>query len=182
MKLINLLIIAILSASMALYSCGSDNSNSGNTDDATTSDAQTTDPGQTTPIDANALTDGAQPTEANPAAPSPASAGAGTVQHYICPKNCAGSGGAAAGKCPVCGSDYVHNQAFHGQAGTAPAPSTAGNTANTPPPAQTQPSAPQNAKGVWHYTCSKGCSGGAGAAGKCASCGGELAHNAAYHQ
>ena len=51
--------------------------------------------------------------------------------------------------------------------------------AATPNPATPEP--PQNAEGVWHYTCSKGCAGGAGAAGNCATCGGPLAHNSAYH-
>ena len=51
--------------------------------------------------------------------------------------------------------------------------------AATPTPATPEPA--QNAAGVWHYTCSKGCEGGAGAAGPCATCGGTLAHNAAYH-
>lgn len=41
--------------------------------------------------------------------------------------------------------------------------------------------APQNAMGVWHYTCSQGCTGGAGTATNCATCGGLLAHNAGYH-
>ncbi len=41
--------------------------------------------------------------------------------------------------------------------------------------------APQNAMGVWHYTCSQGCAGGAGTATNCATCGGLLAHNAGYH-
>jgi hypothetical protein len=49
-----------------------------------------------------------------------------------------------------------------------------------PPPASTEPA--QNAKGVWHYICAKGCEGGAGAQGTCAKCGGPLQHNAAYHQ
>ena len=53
-------------------------------------------------------------------------------------------------------------------------PNTATPNAATPEPAQ-------NAEGVWHYTCSKGCVGGAGAAGNCATCGGALAHNSAYH-
>lgn len=39
----------------------------------------------------------------------------------------------------------------------------------------------QNAVGLWHYTCSKGCAGGAGLAGNCSTCGGLLAHNQAYH-
>lgn len=50
-------------------------------------------------------------------------------------------------------------------------------TAN--PAAKQEP--PQNAAGVWHYTCPKGCKGGAGAANPCAKCGATLAHNAAYH-
>lgn len=43
-------------------------------------------------------------------------------------------------------------------------------------------SAPQNAKGVWHFTCAKGCAGGAGAAGPCGKCGEALVHNQAYHE
>lgn len=43
------------------------------------------------------------------------------------------------------------------------------------------PSPAQNAKGVWHFTCEKGCPGGAGAAGSCAKCGSPLVHNQAYH-
>ena len=50
------------------------------------------------------------------------------------------------------------------------------------PPSATTPEPAQNAEGIWHYTCEKGCAGGAGAAGTCASCGGPLAHNQAYHQ
>lgn len=43
------------------------------------------------------------------------------------------------------------------------------------------PEPAQNAAGVWHYTCSKGCAGGSGTASACSVCGGTLAHNAAYH-
>ncbi|WP_047548178.1 hypothetical protein [Psychroserpens sp. Hel_I_66] len=39
----------------------------------------------------------------------------------------------------------------------------------------------QNADGVWHYTCKIGCSGGAGTATKCKTCGSFLAHNTEYH-
>jgi len=49
----------------------------------------------------------------------------------------------------------------------------------TPKPATLE--TPQNARGVWHYTCSKGCSGGAGSAINCNTCGSLLAHNSAYH-
>lgn len=48
--------------------------------------------------------------------------------------------------------------------------------ANTP-----LPEPPQNADGVWHYTCSNGCAGGAGSAAPCAVCGTTLVHNQAYH-
>ncbi len=49
-----------------------------------------------------------------------------------------------------------------------------------PPPRPAEPA--QNDKGVWHFTCAKGCAGGGGsAADKCAGCGGDLAHNQAYH-
>ncbi len=49
----------------------------------------------------------------------------------------------------------------------------------TPPPPVVEPA--QNADGVWHYTCSKGCAGGSGAKGNCFTCGGPLVHNTAYH-
>jgi len=51
--------------------------------------------------------------------------------------------------------------------------------ATTPNPATLE--APQNAGGVWHYTCSNGCAGGAGSAVNCDTCGGPLVHNSAYH-
>ena len=129
-------------------------------------------------------------------------AGIGSLPHYYCPNSCEGSGGDAQANCPTCGTAYVHNAAFHNQAPTPPpaagtvtgsptgqtisGPSTIGGTENltTTPitPTQTKaPEPPQNAKGVWHYTCSAGCAGGGGGAGNCASCGGPLAHNAEYH-
>jgi hypothetical protein len=107
------------------------------------------------------------------------------VSHYKC--NTAGCTGGAdgQGKCPVCGADLVHNPAFHNQGaeatGTTPAdpisvtPSSGGNTVMPNPPSA------QNAQGVYHYTCPKGCSGGAASAGNCATCGGALTHNQAYH-
>lgn len=69
---------------------------------------------------------------------------------------------------------------------TTPAPAaTLAPTAQAPVPAPqpTQKQEPaQNAKGVWHYTCPKGCAGGAGTASACAKCGTTLVHNAAYHE
>ncbi len=119
-------------------------------------------------------------------APGSTASIAGGVQHYTCPKNCAGSGGSAAGTCPVCGSEYLHNQAFHAQSATTPTTPTMTMPGAAPggvtPPPPTTPEPAQNAAGVWHYTCAKGCAGGAGSAGTCATCGGALAHNTAYHQ
>lgn len=122
----------------------------------------------------------------------------GGVQHYTCPNNCAGSGGPSAGTCPVCGTAYAHNAAFHNQ------PSTTTSTTTTPlatptgdqgaisPLFQNAPqqpqvnvpriSSPSNASGVYHYICSNGCAGGSGMAGNCPTCGSALAHNQAYHQ
>jgi hypothetical protein len=128
------------------------------------------------------------PTTATP------TASASGEPHYKCTKaGCTGSG-AAQGKCPICGSDLAHNPAYHNSApGNSqqnpvtlnPTTPTTGATQQptniTTAPAQTPPAA-QNAKGEWHYACAKaGCGGGAGAAGNCPKCGGELAHNAAYH-
>jgi hypothetical protein len=118
---------------------------------------------------------------------SPSAVATSGVQHYICPNNCQGSGGANAGTCPVCGSEYTHNQAYHNQPAGATSglpngltldPTSGGTTFPTPP---TTPEPAQNAAGVWHYTCSAGCTGGAGSAGNCATCGQALAHNASYH-
>ncbi len=94
------------------------------------------------------------------------------VWHFTCPKGCKGGGGAV-GPCAKCGATLVHNAAYH--AGATPAPTTASAT----PATKTEP--PQNAKGVWHFTCPKGCAGGGGSPTPCAKCGTTLAHNAAYH-
>ena len=114
--------------------------------------------------------------------PSADAAAASGVSHYICPNNCEGSGGPAQVNCPVCGTQYVHNQAYHNQ----PLQQTNTTTTTTTPQSQQlpppTPEPAQNAAGVWHYTCPSGCEGGAGSATACASCGTTLTHNAAYHQ
>jgi len=67
----------------------------------------------------------------------------------------------------------------------APAPANSAQqpaVTNTPPPPPPPAEPAQNAKGVWHFTCAKGCAGGGGsAAEKCGGCGGALAHNQDYH-
>lgn len=102
---------------------------------------------------------------------TPALQAGGSVAHYTCPNNCEGSGGAAQGNCPVCGTAYVHNQAFHSQPAATGTPAT---------PATPAGSA-QNASGVYHYICSSGCAGGSGTQGSCATCGNALVHNQAFH-
>jgi hypothetical protein len=119
---------------------------------------------------------------ANSASPATTtSPAAGSVQHYTCPNNCAGSGGETAGTCPVCGTAYVHNDAYHSQPNNAPAqeaPTAAPELQMQPPTAEPA----QNAAGVWHYICSAGCAGGSGTQGNCPMCGASMQHNQAYHQ
>jgi hypothetical protein len=107
------------------------------------------------------------------------------VWHFTCPKGCKGGAGAN-GPCPKCSTPLVHNQAYHAGATPPPVQATGGNpTIPTTASTQPQPQSPepaQNAKGVWHFTCPKGCAGGAGTTTACAKCGTTLAHNAVYHQ
>ena len=99
-------------------------------------------------------------------------------QHFFCPKHCEGSGGAEAGKCPVCGSDYVHNDAFH-KGSPAPEPQMKIDpVTQMAVPTHTEA---QNANGVYHFICPKGDPGGAGVAGNCPKCGTPLEHNQAFH-
>jgi hypothetical protein len=100
------------------------------------------------------------------------------IQHFICPNHCKGSGGPAEGKCPVCGTDYVHNDAFH-KGSSIPEPAMKIDpVTHMAVPTHTEA---QNAHGVYHFICPKGCAGGAGVAGNCAKCGTPLEHNAAFH-
>lgn len=122
----------------------------------------------------NASTDLNTNTNSNPS---------GDVQHYICPNDCEGSGGPNQGTCPVCGTDYVHNAAFHEQGNQNPQ-----NQINLEGQDQLQNlqqsqqnNAPAQKNGEYHYVCSAGCSGGSGSAGTCSQCGASLEHNTAYH-
>ena len=108
----------------------------------------------------------AAPTNANSAEAAQNTAG---VFHYTCSNGCAG-GSASAGNCAICGNTLSHNQAYHS------------NTNNTPTAAPFSTGANNNISGVFHYTCPKGCAGGSGSAGNCATCGTTLAHNQAFHQ
>lgn len=117
---------------------------------------------------------------ATPNTPEPAQNADG-VWHYTCPSGCAG-GGAGATACATCGTTLVHNQLYHNNNAAATTPITPTGAPSTTPPAPATPEPAQNAAGVWHYTCSNGCAGGAGSAIACSSCGNLLAHNPIYHQ
>ena len=99
-------------------------------------------------------------------------------QHFICPNHCKGSGGAEEGKCPVCGTEYVHNDAFHRGAPIPEPQMKIDPVTHMAVPTHTEA---QNAKGVYHFICPKGCPGGAGIAGNCPKCGTPLEHNQAFH-
>lgn len=117
------------------------------------------------------------PAQPNPTA-EPAQNADG-VWHYTCSKGCTGGAGVAGSICATCGGPLDHNQAYHAAASANPSnPIMLPPTNATPPPT---PEPAQNAAGVWHYTCAKGCAGGAGTASNCSTCGGPLAHNQAYH-
>ncbi len=116
-----------------------------------------------------------------PAPPKEPAKNAKGVWHYTCSKGCKGGAGAV-GPCEKCGATLAHNAAYHDG---APTPSSATTNATPTVAPLNQPTQkvepPQNAKGVWHFICSKGCEGGSGAAGTCGKCSGALTHNAAYH-
>ena len=173
MKFHKILSIILFSAVISLYACNN-NSDKKETDISTAPVDVNAAP-QEVPIQSpNVPTPSPNTTQQgvvnqNPNPPEPAQNAAG-LWHYTCSKGCAGGAGAA-GNCSVCGNPLTHNAAYHG--------STQATGANAAAPKPVDP--PQNAKGVWHYTCGKGCAGGAGAAGNCSVCGGPLAHNATYH-
>ena len=174
MKFFYLASIVFLTLSVTFISCGESES------DRIRREAQETLP-QTTPTTTTTPASIPAPNTSTASNPEP---------HYKCPNNCEGGVGPGAGACPICGTDMAHNQAFHNQPGNTTTPSATpsttinpdGTTPTTVPPPGTQAASPaQNAKGVYHYTCPKGCAGGAAGAGKCASCGADLAHNQEYH-
>lgn len=105
-----------------------------------------------------------------------------STDHYICPNNCEGSGGAAAGTCPVCGSEYVHNPAFHAQQATQGNQQQPINLGDVQTQPQNAPPPAKNVNGEFHFVCSNACGGGAASAGNCPNCGAPLEHNQAYHQ
>lgn len=111
--------------------------------------------------------------------------------HYVCVNNCEGSGANAAGNCPVCGEELVHNTAFHsGEQGDDNGDlQIIGDDNNSfsskiaPLGQESSPSpAPQvTGDASFHYICSAGCGSGSQMQGNCPSCGAALVHNDAFH-
>lgn len=111
--------------------------------------------------------------------------------HYVCVNNCEGSGANAAGTCPVCGEELVHNTSFHsGEQGDDNGElQIVGNDDNSfsskiaPLGQESSPSPAPDVTGdaSFHYICSAGCGGGGQAQGSCPSCGAALVHNNAFH-
>ena len=151
----------------------------GNTSQSTTSDtpARTTVSGSSSPESFNQSDFGAtQSTQT------------GDAQfHYICANNCEGSGANAAGTCPVCGEELIHNQAFH-SGGEDAGPQIMNDqgsdfTSKINPLGGSTGSATPSVTGSaqFHYICCAGCVGGGNAQGSCPSCGASLVHNDAFH-
>lgn len=165
MKNFKIITIVLFSLAISFYSCK---------DDAKTATQETSKSAEVANPEATAKTN-----TLNALTPEPAQ-NEGGVWHYTCSKGCAGGAGSAI-KCNNCGGTLGHNTAYHSKTDTKVAPTSSAPFASpvAAPAAKTEPS--QNAAGVWHYTCEKGCAGGAGATGSCTTCGGTLAHNKAYH-
>lgn len=160
----------IFTLTLAVFFMASCQSDSGNNAKSDTETTQTSTDNSIQPI---------VPPSTPPAA-EPAQNTAG-VWHYTCPKGCEGGAGTQTA-CAVCGETLAHNAAYHNTGAT---PNTANPIETTPPPtspAVANPEPAQNANGVWHFTCAKGCPGGAGTAQPCTTCGEILSHNQAYHQ
>lgn len=184
MKYFNILAILLLSSTLSFYSCNekteSSKTESSKTEVSKIEDSKIEGPKTEAAETLKTINTPAQSNAATPAEPAQNAAG---VWHFTCAKGCPGGAGAA-GNCVTCGSALVHNQAYHGDANNMPATNpTITPAAATPVTATPQSAEPaQNAAGVWHYTCAKGCAGGAGSAGPCATCGSTLVHNQAYHK
>jgi len=184
MKILQIATAALIVAIGAFTACQNDSSaTQGSTGDNATENPAIL-PGNLQEGQGMTSQDGKNPTivtvpPADQAALAEPAQNAAGVWHYTCSKGCAGGAGSAIA-CAKCGTALTHNTGYHPKVDGAKAANTS--TQATPPPPPTQkPEPAQNASGVWHYTCSGGCAGGAGATGPCAKCGKALEHNTTYH-
>ena len=104
-----------------------------------------------------------------------------TVRHYICENGCENSWSDMAGNCPTCNTPFTHNQAWHDKDFLKSGPLNVPKDESLKQTEAPTQSPARNAKGVYHYTCANGCSGGAASATECNNCGNTLVHNTAYH-
>lgn len=163
MKYFKIFSTLLLCSFVSLYSCNDSTKTS--KENATTSDSKEV-------KDASTETKKATPKLKEPAQ------NASGVWHYTCRIGCPGGAGIA-DKCKTCGNILIHNTVYHN--GANPTNTNSDVQFSTPPATTPTPEPSQNSAGVWHYTCSKGCAGGAGSAIACATCNETLAHNSAYH-
>ena len=180
MKNYKIIVVLLLSSFTFLYSCKEEASVA--VEETNTLNEGTTNPtdflNTISPSNSTNTTNAANPVQQG-AEPAQNSAG---VWHYTCTKGCTGGSGTAE-PCKSCGTLLAHNQAYHSATTTTTTNNTPVTTPNPTPVTTTpKPEPAQNAAGVWHYTCSKGCAGGSGTPEPCKSCGTVLAHNQAYHQ
>lgn len=154
---------------LLVVACGGEAPSSDNSSESTTNTDQT----NVTAIPADPGAAATPPPTAEPAQNTDG------VWHYTCPNGCAGGAGSAV-PCPKCGTTLTHNSGYHGGQNNVQLENPGNIDIQQSPPPGAEPA--QNANGVWHYTCPKGCAGGAGSASACKTCGTTLAHNAAYHQ
>ena len=164
MKYFKILAILLFSSVISFYSCN-DNKKTVKEDN-------------TKSVEVENSTSKSTETTAKTTTPREPAQNAGGVWHYTCRIGCPGGAGSAV-KCDNCGNILAHNTAYHGKADSVDSSPMINSSATPAKPATPEPA--QNSAGVWHYTCAKGCSGGSGSAGNCATCNGSLAHNTAYH-
>jgi hypothetical protein len=106
--------------------------------------------------------------------------------HFVCPNRCKGSGSEMRLKCPVCGTEYIHNEnspghreemARNAEQQKNVEVKVGDKTINVPKGDDYEHTA--------HYICPKGCKGsGSEAPGNCNVCASKLEHNqnATYHK
>lgn len=177
---------------MALFAqCATDEKPAGNVNETPVSNAQpVSDAPMVTPNFGGTQPDASAPALTTSAAqPAPVATPAVNTNipnyekfaHFICPKACKGSGSEVyGGKCPVCGTAYVHNENSEGhrEEMTRVASVNAGKIQLQFTDTAFMVEKPKNYEKVAHYICAKGCKdSGSENPGKCPTCGTEYAHN-----
>ena len=181
MKYLKIVALLVFSSVIFFYACN-DKTNAPAQETTTQDTSNPVDVSNSTAVPNATTPTATTPTAATPTpAPTEAAQNASGVWHYTCNTGCAGGAGSAV-NCNTCGKLLAHNTAYHAKTNTATTSAPFANPTTTATAAKPAAEPSQNAAGVWHYTCSKGCAGGSGGTGNCGTCGGPLGHNTAYHQ